>query len=182
MDDSARRALLKLARETLQAHLEGRPPPEPVDPVPEAAFGGLFVTLHRAGRLRGCIGQFRAGRGPAGAVREMAVAAAHDPRFASNPVTARELPEIDIEISVLSEPQPVKDPLALVPGVHGIIVRRGTRSGCFLPQVATEQGWNMEQMLNHCCEGKAGLPPDAWRQPGTEVLAFTAEVFGERTA
>jgi AmmeMemoRadiSam system protein A len=102
-----------------------------------------------------------------------------DPRFASNPITAQELPELDIEVSVLTAPEPTDDPAGLVPGRHGILIRRGTRSGCFLPKVASERGWSAEEFLSHCCTMKAGLPADAWRDPKTHVQLFEAEAFSE---
>jgi uncharacterized protein (TIGR00296 family) len=64
-------------------------------------------------------------------------------------------------------------------GTHGIYIRRGFASGCFLPQVATETGWSKEEFLSHCCAGKAGMPPNAWRDPRTEVYVFTAEIIEE---
>ena len=91
-----------------------------------------------------------------------------------------ELQEIDIEISVLSPLEKTDDPLSLELGKHGIYIKKGFAGGCFLPQVATETGWNKEQFLSQCCGGKAGLPPDAWKQADTEVFLFTAEVFGEK--
>jgi uncharacterized protein (TIGR00296 family) len=90
-----------------------------------------------------------------------------------------ELPGLRIEISVLSPMVRTTDPLSLIPGVHGVYIRRGGRSGCFLPQVAAEQKWDRETFLARCCEDKAGLPPDAWKEPETEVYLFGAEAFEE---
>jgi AmmeMemoRadiSam system protein A len=142
---------------------------------------GCFVTLHHHGDLRGCIGTFGA-RGPLWqTVREMALAALRDPRFVGRPVTAAEMPQIDIEISVLSPLEKVKDPLADIElGRHGICIEGPWGSGCFLPQVATETGWSKEEFLSHCAAGKAGLPPDAWKWPDVTVFRFEAEVFGEK--
>jgi len=181
MDESQQQALLRLARETIRAHLAKGPTPAlpEVEIAPED-FGGAFVTLRNAGRLRGCIGQFDPCTSLPETVQEMAIAAAGDPRFRDQPVTGDELPELTIEISVLSPMKRTNDPLSLEPGVHGIHIRKGLHSGCFLPQVATEQGWDKEEFLSRCCSGKAGLPPDAWKEPGTEVYLFTAEVFSEK--
>ncbi len=181
MDDGQRRDLLTFARATIAAHLCGQSPP----PMPkvEPAIGkcsGAFVTLHNRGRLRGCIGRFADGVDVAGIVREMAAAALGDSRFLDEPVSADELPELDIEISVLSPMKRVTDPLSLELGMHGILIRRGVRSGCFLPQVAAEQRWTKEQFLSYCCVHKAGLAPDAWKEPTTEVYLYTADVFGEK--
>jgi AmmeMemoRadiSam system protein A len=137
------------------------------------------VTLKNKGRLRGCIGQFTAQKPLIELVVEMAKASAtSDPRFFANPITPREIDELDIEISVLSPLQPTDDPLSLRLGVDGIYIRKGRASGCFLPQVATETGWSKEEFLSYCCAHKAGLAADAWRQPETEAYLFTAEVFG----
>jgi len=113
-------------------------------------------------------------------VREMAIAATRDQRFLMNPITPGELDQIDIEISVLSPLEKTDDPLSLELGKHGIYIKRGWSSGCFLPQVATETGWSKEEFLSRCCGGKAGLTAEAWREPDTEVFLFTAEIFGEK--
>lgn len=138
---------------------------------------GAFVSLHtRDGELRGCIGHMQSD-GPLGELLlELAVAAGtRDSRFPA--VTKQELPDLVYEVSVLTPMVPT-DPAKVVPGVHGLYVRRGHRSGVLLPQVATEWGWDREEFLAHTCN-KAGLPADAWKQPGTEVLTFTAQVVSE---
>jgi AmmeMemoRadiSam system protein A len=112
-------------------------------------------------------------------VVEMAQASATgDPRFLDDPITPDELPNLDIEISVLSPLKKTTDPLSLRLGVDGIYIKRGLYSGCFLPQVAEETGWTKEEFLSYCCSHKAGLPADAWKDPKTDVFLFTAEVFG----
>jgi AmmeMemoRadiSam system protein A len=140
---------------------------------------GAFVTLHKRGALRGCVGNI-IGQGPLiQTVRDMAVAAATgDPRF--TPLVPAELNEIDIGISVLSRPAVETEPSRIIPGVHGVIVSRGGRRGVFLPQVAAETGWTREELLAHLCSEKAGLPADSWKDPGTRLEVFTAQVFGER--
>lgn len=180
MDEAKACALLRLARETIRSHLAREPLPalpdlgaEPVD------YGGVFVTLRNRRRLRGCIGEFRPGRDLADAVRRMAQAVLGDPRFDDHPVALRELPELTVEISVLSPMILTQAPETLIPGVHGVYIRRGGRGGCFLPQVATEQGWDARQMLSYCCAHKAGLAADAWKDPETEVHLFTADVLEE---
>jgi len=178
----ARRELLSIARSALAAAVRGEPEPKPVSRSPElAAKCGCFVTYKNAGRLRGCIGCFTSERPLAATVAEYArISATGDWRFADDPITAGELDRIDIEISVLSPLEPIENPLDLELGVHGIYIKRGGRSGCFLPQVATEHGMTKEQFLSECCAGKAGLAPDAWRDPKTEVSVFTAEIVAER--
>jgi uncharacterized protein (TIGR00296 family) len=88
------------------------------------------------------------------------------------------LDQLDVEISVLSPLERTGDPLNLRLGIDGIHIKKGRASGCFLPQVATETGWSKEEFLSHCCSDKASLAPDAWKDAGTDVYLFTAEVFG----
>jgi AmmeMemoRadiSam system protein A len=176
-----RRALLAIAREAVAAAVGGKPLPKvtTADPALNQKCG-VFVTLKSGARLRGCIGQFTA-QGPLWrTVQEMARAAAtQDPRFFANRIRPGEVPTLEIEISVLGPLEQTRDPMSLVLGKHGIYVKRGSRGGCFLPQVAIETGWSKEEFLDQCCAAKAGLSPGAWRDPGTEVYLFTAEVFGE---
>ncbi|NLX14466.1 MAG: AmmeMemoRadiSam system protein A [Phycisphaerales bacterium] len=180
MDRKQQETLLRLARETLRARLTNAPlPPIPQEADYASTVGGVFVTLKNAGELRGCIGQFLPDTGLAETVQQMALSALCDPRFRRNPVTAEELDHLDLEISILSPMRRTDDPLSLELGKHGIYIRRGASAGCFLPQVADETGWSKEEFLTHCCAGKAGMNPDAWKDPDTEVYLFTAEVFGE---
>lgn len=139
---------------------------------------GAFVTLHKGGQLRGCIGNI-VGSGPLYiTVRDMAVeAAVRDPRF--SPVDVEELPELDIEISVLSPLEKVASADEIELGRDGVMVRRGFNSGVFLPQVATETGWSKEEFLDNLCAHKAGLEPGAWRDKATQLYRFGAEVFSE---
>ncbi|HOX05065.1 MAG TPA: AmmeMemoRadiSam system protein A [Planctomycetota bacterium] len=177
----ARRELLAIARAALAAAVRGEPAPPVAGRSPElAAPCGCFVTYKNGGRLRGCIGCFTSDRPLAETVAEYArISATQDWRFAGDPITPAELDDIDVEISVLSPLVPIGNPLDLELGVHGIYIRRGGRSGCFLPQVATEHGMSKEQFLSECCAGKAGLAPDAWRDPKTSVSVFTAEIVEE---
>ena len=180
MTPADRKTLLAVARQAILARLSDRPlPAVPALEQEPAEFGGVFVTLRSGARLRGCIGRFNPEGGLPGTVQEMALAALADPRFRNIPVTATDLPGLHIEISVLSSMTPTHEPLSLEPGVHGIYIRRGMHGGCFLPQVATEQGWDTRTFLSRCCRDKAGLPPDAWLDPATEVFCFTSEVFEE---
>jgi uncharacterized protein len=180
MNDQQRKTLLKVARDTVEAVIRKEPPPKPQSDDPELnASCGCFVTLKNRGRLRGCIGQFTSEAPLIKLVAEMAKASATgDPRFFGDPVTARELEKLNIEISVLSPLQKTNDPLSLRLGVDGIYIRRGPASGCFLPQVAAETGWSKEEFLSYCCAHKAGIRPDAWRDPKTDIYLFTAEAFG----
>jgi len=140
---------------------------------------GAFVTLHKHGDLRGCIGNM-VGRGPLYmTVRDMAVeAATGDPRFPK--VTLGEMDEIDIEISALSPMEKIDNPETIEVGKHGVMVRRGFQGGVYLPQVATETGWTREEFMNSLCGQKAGIPYDAWKKGNCDIYVFTAEVFGEK--
>lgn len=174
-----RQQLLRCARETA-IHALGAAkgaPPEKLSI--EGRFGGAFVTLWRGSTLRGCIGSFVPTHDLAATIQELTRSSLKDARFTSDPIIAAELPELTIEVSILSDPKPTDDPASLVPGQHGIIIRRGGRSGCFLPKVALERGWSAEEFLSNCCTMKAGLDSDAWRGPDTEVLVFEAQVFSE---
>lgn len=170
----AQQALFRLARDTVQARLTGAPPPPlPQEPGLEAPRG-VFVTWRREGELRGCIGHATARLPLAEAVRELAPAAAfQDRRF--EPIQAEELTALELELTVLTEPEPACVERVEV-GVHGLLVRRGPRSGLLLPQVASEQGWDREAFLRATCR-KAGLPPDAWSDPATTVLWFTGRAY-----
>ena len=172
-----RRTLLRVARESIATHLAGRPPHVPPATGALAERRGVFVTLRRKdGELRGCVGLMRSDTSLLDAVARMAVAAAvEDDRF--TPVTAAELRELEVEISALGPLEPIRAEDVKV-GQHGLLVSSGSRRGVLLPQVPGEHGWDRETFLAHTC-GKAGLPADAWKDPGVELLAFTAEVFGE---
>jgi AmmeMemoRadiSam system protein A len=180
MDDNQKQTLLKVARDTVEAIILRKSIKKPQSDDPELnAPCGCFVTLKNHGRLRGCIGQFISDSPLIELIAEMSKASATgDPRFMADPITARELKQLDIEISVLSPLQRTDNPLSLRLGVDGIYIKRGCISGCFLPQVATETGWSKEEFLSYCCSHKAGLTPDAWREAKTEVFLFTADVFG----
>jgi AmmeMemoRadiSam system protein A len=179
LSEEARRDLLALARGSLETKFRGDPPPRLASDRAEA-FGeprGLFVTLNRHGKLRGCIGTLSPEGDLTRVVAEFARRAAfEDPRFP--PLSAGELSECHIEISVLTAPRPLETPDEIVIGRDGLIVEgRGSR-GLLLPQVATEWGFAPTRFLQETCR-KAGLPPEAWRDPGVRVWKFQAEVFGE---
>jgi uncharacterized protein len=184
---------VRLARESLVRALgaggSGRsraPVTEELPPVFDEPRG-VFVTLRRHPRkdLRGCIGYplptFPLRRGIPQAAHS---AATEDPRFA--PVRANELDGLTIEVSVLTVPVPVTaaTPDEIVRAVRvgrdGLIVEGFGSSGILLPQVAPEQGWSSEELLDGTCE-KAGLPPGAWRDPRVKVRRFEAEVFAEES-
>ena len=177
LDDGARAALLSRAREAIAGHLAKGHLPGPHGPSPGPSLRrGAFVTLTRRGELRGCIGRLWGGEPLEETVAAMAVeAAVHDDRFP--PVTLAELGALRIEISVLSSPRPVAGAAEVVPGRDGVVLDKGGRRAVFLPQVAAEQGWGREEMLDHLCQ-KAWLPAGCWRD-GASLSVFQAEVFAE---
>lgn len=141
---------------------------------------GAFVTLKKRGELRGCIGYIFPMKPLYLTVRDVAaMAAVRDERFL--PVTTAELDQLEYEISVLSPLRRVLDIKEIQVGRHGLVVKRGGREGLLLPQVATEQRWDRKTFLEQTCL-KAGLPPDSWRDPETDIFHFTAFVFGEHRA
>ncbi|MEW5895021.1 MAG: AmmeMemoRadiSam system protein B [Candidatus Omnitrophota bacterium] len=174
-----KRRLIEIAKQTIDLYVREKRIFDVTETDPRLQkVEGAFVTIHKRGKLRGCIGNIIGQQPLFLTVRDMAVSAsANDPRF--NPVLPDELKDIDIEVSVLSTPYRAKSPDEIQMGVHGVIVRRGWHQGVFLPQVATETGWDRETFLSQLCAHKAGLPPDAWRDPGTELNIFTATVFSE---
>jgi len=180
MNDALKKVLLETARDTVEAVIKGKPIRKvKSDQFELNAHCGCFVTLKNDEQLRGCIGQFTSSKPLIELISEMARASAtEDPRFFSEPITIDELHNLHIEISVLSPLRRTDNPLGLRLGIDGIYIKRGYASGCFLPQVADETGWNKEEFLSYCCAHKAGLPADAWKDSRTEVYLFTADVFG----
>jgi AmmeMemoRadiSam system protein A len=176
-----RRALGRIVRRSLAAALSGvnyQPAPEEGAGPALAGRRGCFVTLKKEGALRGCLGCFGS---DAPLYLTVAAYARHsaldDHRFAGNRLRPIDLPRVDVEVSVLTPLAPCRDPEGITLGTHGIQASLGGRSGCFLPQVATETGWSVEEFWGHCCRDKAGLSWDAWRRPETVLMTFTAEVF-----
>jgi len=177
--------LLAIARYAIEAHFSGRDMETckanltqkfSVTPALEKQQGA-FVTLNKHGALRGCIGYIEGIKPLYLTVFENAQNAAFgDPRF--NPLQQRELPELHIEISVMSPIEPLTDVNDIQVGRDGLIVKKGWRQGLLLPQVATEYGWDRETFLSHTCR-KAGLPADEWKR-GVDILRFSALVFAEK--
>jgi MEMO1 family protein len=138
---------------------------------------GAFVSLYNNGNLRGCIGRMQSDQALYKTVQEMAVASAtNDNRF--EPVTSDEIKNIDIEISVLSPLKKISSIDEIIPGKHGILIKKGFRSGTYLPQVALKTGWNAEELLSHCAYEKAGIGWDGWKD--AEIFIYEAIVFGEK--
>jgi AmmeMemoRadiSam system protein A len=176
LSEAEQRVLLQLARQAIDAAVLNTE--FPAFDCPEGVLterAGAFVTLHKSGRLRGCIGNIESMRPLFQTVCDCARSAAlTDPRF--EPVTADELPQLHLEISVLS-PLHEARPQEIEVGRHGLLVSRGYQRGLLLPQVATKYRWDQEKFLDETCL-KAGLPADAWRH-GARIQVFTAQIFAE---
>lgn len=174
--ESDRQLLLRIAREAIAAHIGGGPAPRFDERTLALRRGGAFVTIHNAGELRGCIGHIEAGDRLADVVARSAVAACSaDPRFPA--VTAAELPQVDIELSLLGPLEAINAADEIEIGRHGLVVEREWHRGLLLPQVAIEWKWDRDTFLAQTCH-KAGLPRDAWKH-GAKLWRFEAEVFGE---
>ncbi|MFQ6673924.1 MAG: AmmeMemoRadiSam system protein A [Fidelibacterota bacterium] len=138
---------------------------------------GLFVTLRRAGELRGCVGRVEPLAALKEEIPELALSAAtRDPRFPT--VSSQEVDDLNIEISILSPPNPVDDMEQIKIGTHGLIIERDQYRGLLLPQVAVEEEWDVTRFLEHACL-KAALPTDAWKEPDVHIYRFSALVFAE---
>jgi len=138
----------------------------------------VFVTINKSGQLRGCVGSVVPVQSLGAAVASAAQSAAlSDPRF--SPVTPRELPDLEFEISVLSPFRRVSDPNQVKVGEHGLWIERGRNQGLLLPQVATDHNWDRDTFLEQTCL-KAGLSRKAWKDSDTEIYVFSATVFGEK--
>ena len=180
LSEEQRQRLLRLARTSIESVLDRRVPDVCADDYDEAlrSPAGAFVTLRtKQGDLRGCIGSIRATEPLFRAIVSSAVSAAfRDPRFL--PVRRDEMPQLELEISVMGPIEKVRDFEDIEVGRDGLIVSRGRFAGLLLPQVATEYGWDRQTFLDQTCI-KAGLPPGSWRSEDTRVEKFSAEVFGE---
>ncbi|MDX8550058.1 TIGR00296 family protein [Methanospirillum sp. J.3.6.1-F.2.7.3] len=174
---------LSHAHHVLHEHVALEPYTEPDFSLIFSKKRGVFVTLTKKGDLRGCIGFPHAVMPLREAIREAACSAATgDPRFP--PVTPRELSDISVEVTVLTEPEllevfPADRPGAITVGKHGLIVRGYGRSGLLLPQVPVEWGWNVTEFLDHTCM-KAGLPRGCWLESGVQIFTFEGQIFSEK--
>jgi AmmeMemoRadiSam system protein A len=178
LSETEQRSALELARRSVTEAVSHRKLPDQIPK--EGVFAqrrGVFVTLHVAGRLHGCIGvtEPREALGEA-IVRCAASAALEDPRFA--PLSADELSALSIELSLLSPLAPIS-PQSIEIGRHGLLISLHAQRGLLLPQVAVEHHFTREQFLEETCR-KAGLRPEAWRDPEAVLLGFTSEVYSER--
>ncbi|MFH1860385.1 MAG: AmmeMemoRadiSam system protein A [bacterium] len=170
--------LLNIARNTIEAYLHRKEILKWKVSDPELiSCQGVFVSLHKGHQLRGCIGYIQPIEPLYEAVIKMAIAAStQDWRFP--PTTIQELKDITVEITVLSELIPIQNISQIEIGTHGVQLTIGSHSAVFLPQVAKEQGWNMEELLQHLCR-KAGLSDDDWKMPNASLFIFSGQVFSE---
>jgi AmmeMemoRadiSam system protein A len=179
LNQDAQKEALTIARQTLEEYLNSGEILE-INPKSQALLQklGAFVTLKKNGQLRGCIGSFEPNEPLYQTIQKMAIAAAtQDLRFP--PVTSDELKDIKIEISVLSPRKKINDWKEIRLGKDGVVIQKGNRSGTFLPQVATETGWNLEEFLSQLCSQKAGLPSNCYKDTDTNIYIFQAQVFEE---
>jgi uncharacterized protein len=172
-----RALLLRLAHDSILSAIERREISLEPPTAHLAEKRGAFTSLYLHGELRGCVGFVFPVDSVYHAVAETARAAAfEDIRF--RPVTREEASELEIELSILSPPQPIAaDDVEI--GRHGLLISLHGQRGLLLPQVPVEHKWDRVTFLDHTCR-KAGLPSHAWKQ-GAKIEAFTAEVFGEKT-
>ncbi len=178
LSDAEKKELLHLARRTLNQYVTTGEVSKEEKKYPEALNQqcGVFVSIHKQGSLRGCLGNMQSHLPIWQSVKEMAVAAvSRDHRF--EPVEADELGEIEIEISILSPLQKIESPEQFQLGKHGILIVSGDRSGTFLPQVAEKTKWSREELLGHCSREKAGIGWDGWKT--AELYVYEAIVFQE---
>lgn len=180
LSESDKQLLLYAARQAIEAAVRGKPLPVIENPPKSLCEPcGAFVTIHKQGDLRGCIGYIEGVKPLIETVIDVAPKAAlEDPRFP--PVEEEELPHLELEISVLSPMKRVTTIEDIVVGKHGLLIELGPYRGLLLPQVATEYGWDRETFLNQTSR-KAGLPADAWKDPAANIFQFTAEVFDEHS-
>lgn len=179
INDSDRRQLLQLARTTIEQYVKFKK----IADVDEKDFSetlktkcGVFVSLHEEGNLRGCIGTFSPDKPLYQAVVSMAIASStQDSRFI--PVSTGEIDGLEIEISVLTPMKKIGSIDEIILGKHGIYIKKGYNSGTFLPQVATETGWTLEEFLGHCAKDKAGIRWDGWKE--ADIYTYEAIVFSE---
>lgn len=179
LDSKTQKEALEIARETVTEYLTNQQIPA-VKSQNQALLQplGAFVTLKKNHQLRGCIGEFEPNEPLYQVIQNMAIAAAtKDQRF--TPVNASELADIEIEISVLTPRQKISDWQKIELGKHGVVIEKDSRSGTFLPQVATENDWSKEEFLGQLCSQKAKLPPNCYQDPSVRLYVFEAQVFEE---
>ena len=176
LTDDEKKTLHNIALAAIKKRLGNEPPVLPkstTDTLNEKR--GAFVSLHKHGQLRGCIGYVHGVKPLAKAINDMAIAAAfQDPRFST--LQENELSDLDIEISVLTPMKQISNINEIEVGKHGLMMIKGPYSGLLLPQVATQYNWDRQTLLSETCH-KSGLSADAWKNDDTEIYIFSAEIF-----
>jgi len=180
LNDQEKYALLQIARSSIDEYLHNGKYNKVDENIMSSHLKsdcGAFVTLHKKGKLRGCIGRFVAEEPLYAIVQKMAVAAAtQDHRF---PIVKKdEMKEIELEISVLTPLRKIESIDEIEMGKHGIYIKKGFASGTFLPQVAVETGWTKEEFLGHCAQNKAQIGWDGWKE--ADIYVYEALVFAEK--
>lgn len=137
---------------------------------------GAFVSLYKNNELRGCIGQFP-GTQPLWRVIDEAAHSASQRDYRFTPVKADEVPDIKVELSIITPLRRIQSEKEIVLGRHGIFMRRGGQTGTFLPQVAEHTGWTVDEFLGHCARDKAGIGWDGWRD--ADLFVYEAIVVKE---
>lgn len=179
LNEDEQKFILDVARKTIIEYIrDGKAPPFETDNPKFHRKCGAFVTLHeKSGALRGCIGYVEAVKPLLQTVIEMAIACStRDPRFQA--VTPDEFPNLDLEVSVLTPLEEIRNIEKIRVGEHGLMIKKGHSSGLLLPQVATEFGWDRDQFLKETCH-KAGLESDAWKKPDAKLYIFSAQISGD---
>ena len=181
LSETDKAMLLRIARQTIHGYIKNGKVPEidgnTMSPNLKTP-AGAFVTLTENGQLRGCIGSFQAVEPLYSIVRSMAIeSSTRDPRF--DPVKPSEFDRLKIEISVLTPMKRIKTIDEIELGKHGIYIKKGNRSGTFLPQVATDTHWTKDEFLGHCARDKAFIGWDGWKD--AEIYTYEALVFGEES-
>lgn len=175
--------IVKLAKQAIENHVRGKQLIIPKNyPKELNEKKGVFVTIYKKStkQLRGCIGIPYPEIPLIEALINASVSVCSDPRF--EPLRPEELEDMFIEVSVLTNPEPLKTrkfEKEIEIGKHGLIIRKGLQGGLFLPKVPVEQNWNIEEYLENLCY-KAGLTGDTWLDPDAKIFKFEAEVFEEK--
>jgi AmmeMemoRadiSam system protein A len=179
IDKSAQKELLQIARKTLVEYVTEMVP-SLINPRSRQLQKclGAFVTLYNNSLLRGCIGTFEAKTPVYKTVQEMTISScSKDPRFI--PISSEELSRVKIEITVISQMRKTDNWKNIKLGVHGVYIKNGISSGTFLPQVATDTGWNLEEFLGQLCENKAGLERECYKDQNTEIYVYDCQIIHE---
>jgi len=176
LDQTDKMQLLEIALQSIKCKLNRKPTELDIESFPDILKTkcGAFVSVYIKGKLHGCIGRFEPDVPLWEVVKQMAKEAAFND-FRYKPVSKADIPDLSVEISILTPLRRINDPIEFEPGRHGIYIKRGHNVGTFLPQVALSTGWNRYEMLRHCSEQKAGLAPDDWKT--AELYVYEAIVF-----